>query len=297
MRFLLNERGATILQGLALATVVGFSALVSTRLLQDQKLLQKGAETRDHLEQMHNQIYTMLQNREHCYGTMVQETDAETTGIALDQTRELTNIWAVNNGVGNTPYTVGSNYLEDNITIERIQLITPSATAPTGERLITYPSKLRITYGRLEGNDPNKRTKFGYGGKRITKEIGIMFQLNALSGGAYPVTGCYAVQLSNSTITDGNNNLNQDFCSNLGQNGSLFQWDSTKNKCVLKNNVCPSKTIFAGILSNGNPDCRPLSSYLGYMIDTTGTEPCSGTDANVRLIQDGVTGKIKIDCF
>ena len=301
MLFFLRQTGLSLVQGLIVSSLVAGSALISTRLIQDQKLLLKSTESRDQIDQLHRMVYATLQNREHCKATLVSNSIAVanlndgartlTKVVTKTNTGATADVFQINDGSSWDPSKI---YMNGNVMIRSMTFLTPQATDPAGQNNITYPSKLRVEYARMEGKDANKRTKVGYGGKQIKKDIPIILQRNTSTGA---IDGCYAVQLgqdNNGMLSEGNNNINQEFCSKLGTNGSLYIWDSAANKCVLKNNVCPPKFVFAGINSNGNANCKPLTDYLGYMIDTSSVANCP-SGASVSLTTDAA-GKVKVTC-
>lgn len=310
MKFL-SQLGVSLVQGLVVSSVLAGTALVATRLIQDQKKMMKGVETRDQIEQLHRLIYSALQNREHCDGTFLSATSGgpNITSATMGQTNAINAIrmkvsqsgtfqaaYQVNTGATMDPSRI---YMNGNVTIQSMTLKFPSATDPAPTNVMTYPAKLRIEYSRLEGKNANLRTKSGFGGKRIMKEIAIIMQIGTPAAGVYPVDGCYAVQLgssNNGQTLEGNNNLNQEFCSNLGDGGSLYTWDSLQNKCVLKNNVCPPKYVFTGIKADGNAECKPMSYFLPYMVNTDGLSTCNtASGATVSLTTDA-SGKVQITC-
>ncbi len=298
-----SQSGVSMIQGLVISSVLAGSALIATRMLIDQKKLQKTVESRDQIEQVHKIIFSILQNREHCLKTLSNASiltaslggaDRAVSQIVskLDSGATMNVNFQTNPG---TSYDATKIYMNGNVSIQSMVFALPKATDPVGQNVITYPSKLRITYSRLEGTNANMRTKMGFGGKQITKDIPIVLQRNTTTG---TIDGCYAVQLGetvNGVTNDGNNNVNQEFCSNLGSGNSLYVWDSTANKCVLKNNVCPDKFVFAGISSTGNAVCYPVNNYLQYMIDTATSSCNTAAGATVKLTTDG-TGKVIINC-
>ena len=297
----LRQSGLSLVQGLIVSSLVAGSALISTRLIQDQKLLLKSTESRDQIDQLHRMVYATLQNREHCKATLVSNSIAVanlndgartlTKVVTKTNTGATADVFQINDGSSWDPSKI---YMNGNVMIRSMTFLTPQATDPAGQNNITYPSKLRVEYARMEGKDANKRTKVGYGGKQIKKDIPIILQRNTSTGA---IDGCYAVQLgqdNNGMLSEGNNNINQEFCSKLGTNGSLYIWDSAANKCVLKNNVCPPKFVFAGINSNGNANCKPLTDYLGFMVDTSSVASCPD-GASVSLTTDAA-GKVKVTC-
>lgn len=290
-----------MVQGLVVSGVLAGSALISTQLIKDQKKLSKGVETRDQIEQLHRMVYATFQNREHCMATLAGAgiTTATLGGAdrTINQIFSKTAAASTQEAFRTFNGTPGTIYMNGNVNIQSMRMIFPKATDPAGQNVITYPSKIRVEYARLEGKtDPTKRTKDGYGAKRVAKDIPIMLQRNPSTNA---IDGCYAVQLGetiNGQTLEGNNNLNQEFCSNLGSGGSLYVWDSAANKCVLKNNVCPDKFIFGGIASNGNALCYEFTNYMDSLVDTSVAASCSTTSGATVSLTTGPDGKVRITC-
>lgn len=310
MRFL-SDSGVSMVQGLVVSAVLASSALIATRLIQDQKKLVKATESRDQIEQLHNVIYSTLQNREHCKATIASmglTYAGATLGAATITVNSLYTKTTSGGSVATFNVHDGSTWSETNtymngaVTIPSMRFRFPQAGDPAGTNTISYPAKLIIEYARLEGKGAQGailRTGDGYGAKRIKKEIPIILQRTPPSA-SLPAgdLNCYAVQLGssiNGMTMEGNNNLNQEFCSNLGTNGSMYVWDSNTNRCVMKNNVCPDKYVFAGVSSTGNAVCNPLESYLQYMVDTTTQYNCPDSTYRINLTTDGA-GRIVVNC-
>jgi hypothetical protein len=66
-----SQSGFSIVQGLIFAAVLAGSSLVATKMLTDQKHIQKGAETRDQIEQLHSTIFSLLQNSDNCKASVM----------------------------------------------------------------------------------------------------------------------------------------------------------------------------------------------------------------------------------
>jgi hypothetical protein len=71
-RLLRSQTGFSIIQGMMLAAAVAGMAYVGTKLTTDQKLAQKGAESKGRVEQLHSMIYSIMQNKVHCTETFKQ---------------------------------------------------------------------------------------------------------------------------------------------------------------------------------------------------------------------------------
>jgi hypothetical protein len=171
----------------------------------------------------------------------------------------------------------------------RINSMKLNTTANLGD-----PQPLVINYARLEGNKNKSRSKVGYGGSSISKTI--MIRLQRDTAASTTITGCYAVEMSSDSDTgSGNEDLNKEFCDNLGTGtDKLYKWDSTRNACVM-NGVCDDGQVFEGIDSTGQKICRSINDYLPYLIQPS-SSPCSGTKTSVKLVLDPVTNKVSIEC-
>lgn len=71
-KFLRNQSGFSLIQGMILATAVAGMAYVGTKMTTDQKMLQKTADANSRVDQLHKIIYSVLQNKENCARTFFQ---------------------------------------------------------------------------------------------------------------------------------------------------------------------------------------------------------------------------------
>jgi hypothetical protein len=262
-------------------------------MISTQKLAVKSAETKDHILQLHKMVYAELQNREHCYMSLYPViSNALTTNHNYDlpkimvKTDSVTGAerFVVNDGL---IYDQSKIYMNGNVTIKSMTLKT---TANLGD-----PQPLVINYRRLEGNKSKSRTKVGFGGSSISKTINIRLQRETPT--STDIKGCYAIETSaDADSGTGNEDLNQEFCDNLGANGeSIYTWDPVRNICVMKQNVCPDKYVFEGIDSTGQKICRSINEYLPYLIQS-GSSPCTSSKTSVKLVLDPVTNKVSMEC-
>lgn len=274
-RFISNQSGVSIVQGLVLAAVIAGMAYIGTRMTTDQKLIAKTAESRSKIEDLHNLVYGIMQNREHCKATLTGTT------VAAGATTPLTSIKTLGGGV---PFRVqsGTNYmyLGNAVAINSIN--------------ITYPPDLKdlatmtMEYSRLESDNANRRSGQGFGSKTIKKNISIKIQRKA---GAFDY--CYAVE------TGENSDLIKEFCEQLGSDGTaanaVFQWDPNNNVCVPRNLNCPSGQVFAGFDSNGQRRCYAIKDWMNFgdLIDNTGMScPSGSADVRFMIAPDGKHVKI-----
>jgi hypothetical protein len=152
---------------------------------------------------------------------------------------------------------------------------------------------LRITYAKLEDSNVNRRTGKGYGSKEMTKNI----RIKTTSDGTTGIKSCYA-----ETVGE-NENLVKDFCNELGADtnatttgDTLFNWDSTYNRCVIKDLKCPSGKVFAGWDSNGARRCNDIKDWmnLGDVLETSSVA-CPKNSTSVKFVILA-SGKAQIQC-
>jgi hypothetical protein len=289
-----NNHGFSMVQAMVIAALLAGTSLVTTKLLTDQKLAQKGAETRDQIEELHNLIYSFLQNRLHCKNTVIQNqilssnilplTDVNFTKISpLDSTSPAVETYTINNN---------KIYMNNNVIVKQMTLKAP--TDSSGMR------KFEVTYERLRGDDSRKRTKKGLGARDIKKSIFVRIQIN-------PTTnffdGCYAFNktgdkttLNNMASSETGNDLTKEMCleMNTGLGSKAFEWDEAKSVCKLKTQ-CPTGQLYAGIDSLGTVICKNILDWnFNEVLDTSGTTCPAGSTAKFQI--DETTKKVKISC-
>lgn len=298
---IINQVGFSMVQGMVIAGVVAGSSLVATRLLTDQKLAQKNAETRDQIEDLHSVIYSVLQNRQNCEATIVGNsltssllTSTSAPGITLPSVRTANPAAAVYSIHGGN---INNTYMNKNVLIQSMNIVYNPAAGT---------ANLKVVYERLQAGDINKKTKRGYGAKRISKDVKIRVQRNPFVTGK-PFESCYS--LTDSKVSTGSmeqgNDINRELCLEMNNNvtgdGSLtgisvFVWDEATSTCI-PNAKCPDHMIFTGIDSLGDVKCRRIEEWanLGNMIDpTTGT---CGPGKNVRFQISADKKKVNVVCY
>jgi hypothetical protein len=305
-----NQWGFSMVQGMVLAGVVAGSSLVATRMLTDQKLAQKSAESRDKLEDLHNLIQAALQNRENCQATILNNmSSTAANSLASTRTGSLTTIIIKN---GTTPIarvydgTRSTVYMNNSITVERMN-IQPDPTDPTNAR-----ARLAVIYNRLESNDATKRTGQGVGGKRITKYIPIRIQrypfatnLDGVMVAAGTFESCHALTQAD-TNEGGNEAMLRRMCGDLGavtsagttQTNGFFRWDESSQRCVA-NATCPTTQVYVGVDSMGRVMCRDLRNWIDYnaVIDSTPTNNCLiGAPVRFEIVGTGDSARVRVRC-
>lgn len=271
-----NELGFSLVQGMIIAGVVAGSGLVATRLITDQKLAQKSAETRDQIEDLHNTAFATLQNRDNCGSTfadpLVQTALLENTSGTGYQ------LPTIKSKDGDTVLTIGSTYMNGNVLVEDIRTIyDPTKGTAT----------LDIQYERLNASSTT-RTKSGYGAKDIKKSITLRVQRNPFVGGN-PFESCYGVNSGkkgdeNLDVTK-NNDVNKELCLQMNSNTlgdgtstglSVFVWDDLTSTC-LPNAKCPDHMIYTGIESTGKVLCKSMADAVdmnNFIAPTPLTDTC-----------------------
>lgn len=234
----INQKGFSIVQGLMLAGLLSGTALVTSRLVADQKKAAVSAESKDAVDDLERIIFNYLQHSEHCYATL----QGNSAVSPLSGTKNITTIRAANyvNDISLNPnsqqviFQTGKTYFENNISIKQMQLTYQSANSAT----------LKVDVSR---NVKSERTKNGFGGKDLSKEIKLVIKRNALNS----FSGCYAVKKSNSDIGEGGTeNIVKTFCEGLGE---PFEWNETNKNCLLKaqHHQCPNGQYVIGISTTG----------------------------------------------
>lgn len=299
MKFLNNQLGFTLVQGMIIAGIVAGSSLVATRMLTDQKLAQKAAETRDYVEELHNSIYAILQHRRNCRETLVPFQATLATGNATP-----INISTITSFTGGGGYTVGNAYMNNNVRLTSATL----GPQTSGER------ELELIYERL-GNgtgDASTRTKQGYGAKRIRRTFTIRIQ-KICNGSTYEIEscpsptfeGCYAVTDTKNALANGvtsaetGNEIARQTCIDLGSGNpdSAFEWDETQSLCKPKLR-CPADQIFTGIETTGSIRCTDIENWMDFNQVLDQNAPNCPTGSTVRLVVDNdpLVKMVRIKC-
>lgn len=302
MKIFMSQSGFSLVQGMMLAGVVAGSSLVATKLMSDQKLSQKSAETRDQVEQLHKMVYSTLQDKDSCSRTMFDGNftpGAWTLGkVASDWTLKP----SITQIVGKTgvPVAVSGNaYMNNNVMLNSIAFVYDNAALGKGT--------LTFRYQRMNQNAAGTvRLKNGYGAKDIQKKVVIRIQRDPMLGtpANRPFTGCYTVTSDSDGANgeDGNEDLNKTMCLQLNSQGnagagqSFFDWDDATSTCKPRDNTCKQQGyVNTGINSNGQAECRPIQDWMdtSNVIDQNSVQACpAGQNVTVQFI----SGKIKIGC-
>ena len=271
-----SQSGFSIVQGLMLSAAVAGMALVGTKLMTDQKMAEKGADSKDKVEQLHKMIYSILQNKDHCNATFTANTLTTPTSLLTSGLTKSLNSINTTGGpafVANTPGVYNSQlmYMNNSVSINGMSILFPTI-------LNDNYATLSITYGRMEKNDMGKRSGSGYGSQTIRKNISIKLQRE---NGNFE--GCYATDLSNKDSV-------KEFCDSF----ALLTWDANQNICRYKDLKCNPGELFAGFDSTGTKKCYKVEQWMDMsnLVDPSPTS-CIGA-TSVGLEQVGK--KVKIVC-
>lgn len=273
IRFFRNAYGFSLVQGMVLAGVLAGTSLVATKLISDQKKIQKSSETRDKVEDLHMALSAILGNRNHCRQTMVSNglsTALSTSGV----TTSTHNLTSIRTSDGAIVVDTTNYYLNNSVKVESIFL---TGQVSTGKR------NLVITYRRMGGANATdrERLKGGAGAQTISKTMSLRIQRNPTVAGT-PNPGvfesCYNT-LDAGTTDSGvasqelGNDIAQTMCNELvpidltqGETAATqkaFEWDATNSICRPKAK-CPTGQIYSGINSNGTVKCRNIEDWVDF---------------------------------
>jgi hypothetical protein len=280
-----SHKGFSIVQAMVIGSVVAGLGYVGTVIMTEQKLNIRGVEQRTNNDRLHQMIYSLVQNKDHCTATFQANGIIPYDAIpTLGATSAFTKITALNapsapfTTKSGATYTAAEKYMNNTVGIQSMSFTYPASSF---EALGT----LSITYERLGQ---------GFSGKTKTEKISIKLQ-RTLDG---KFESCYAV------VEDVNNNLVKEFCENLGEDDgvegnvdSIFEWDPATNSCKLRDLKCPDGQVFVGIDSTGSRSCHRIQEWtnLADFLDTT-SAPCSPGSANDVRFVPSTGNKVKVIC-
>ncbi len=241
-----NDKGFSIVQGLVLAGLLSGTALVTAKLVSDQKKAAISVESKDAIDELATHALTFLQLADNCRQTLIGNGAAAVAGV-----RNINHLYVVNKTSQDLVssvqpfYSVGKTYFGNTVKIQGM-----SINYGSGNLGDLTPATLDIRLRRNDSKDPTARTKDGFGSKDFTKNINIIVQRNV--DGTF--RSCYAIKPDEANTAEaGNRALMRDFCDklNTGMSGQMFVWNNTTNTCNLQHNVCPGGQFFTGITSSG----------------------------------------------
>lgn len=302
-----------MVQGMILASVLAGSGLVATKMLNEQKMVQKGMETRDQIEELHSMVYSALQDNETCKRTISDHslqgqfdvgTGVKTLPLTYVRSPSGENIIQTFDPSG-TPAAIQDNinnrtYMAGNVQVKSMTLTYDTSTT-------NGLGSLEINYERLT-QGAGKNLKSGYGAKSIKKVMGIRVQRNPVLANK-PFTSCYGVTLSkgsdslSGSAETGNDDIAREVCQNMiasvpGGARPAFIWDASTSSC-LPNSQCPDHQIYTGVTTNGEVKCRNLNEWVNF--NDNMIKPTSGTctppaQARLQVISTNPV-QVRIQCY
>lgn len=289
-RQLLSQQGFSLVQGMILSGILAGTSLVATKLIQDQKLAQKSAESKDQLNELHKMVFNTLQKNVNCEQTMdaginpgvIASIETKNPSVNNQGTTHpaLTRIVTAD---GNPIIQTNRAYMNEGVEVRGIELIYPLPGA-----LTPGFGKIRITYQRLNQNSA-RRTKQGYGAKDIAKEI--LIRVVRSTTNPYPFESCYAVS---DNLADENKDLNKQMCEDL----EIFTWSEASSKCELREDLqCDAAAgmVYTGIDSDGSARCRPLMDWIDF---SQVFEPSVGNcEAGKQISLQVLGNRVRVRCI
>lgn len=313
MKFI-SQQGFSILQGLILSALLAGSALVTSKLISDQKKVAVSTKSKDAAEEMSDILFNLLQHQDNCSTTLtLNGATGSLTGVANINTIYHANRSASGAGLPPQPVvTVNNAYFQNSISISSLRVEFPANVANL------TPAVLVVNMRRNDSKDV-LRTKDGFGGKDLSRRINLIIQRDEST---LNFKSCYAVKNSAEEASgNGNIALLRELCQGLSMPPSLvpheslwpaYNWNSTTNTCELANSVCPRDYFFAGIDSTGIAEradgtvivspglgaarCRYVSRAIRFdeFINNWGASNCNG-QSMVRWEKYG-TNQVRIGC-
>lgn len=306
------QSGFSLVQGMVLSGILAGSALVATKMLSEQKKVQRSAETRDQIEELHKVIYSNLQNRKNCERTIFAQ-NLQTSVISGAST-VVSAIYDQNNVLMYQTYA-GANaqvYQNGNVIIKSITI--------TGFSASNGKANMELVYERMAGTSGsaglNKRTKDGFGAKDIKKIIPLRIQRDPLIP-SKPFESCYATTegKADGSVETGNANLSRSLCLEMNSGISLnaagimvdstgspttkkpmWVWDESTSTCI-PNAKCPADQVYTGIDSTGQIKCKSLSEWGNFneMFDSTQGTCAAGQTARIEIVSENPV-RVRIKC-
>lgn len=281
----IGEKGFSIVQALVVSGALAGMALVGTKLNLNQKMAAKDASSRDNVEQIHSMIYSILQNRLHCFRTVTGANGGHAT-VSPNELRNIGQIRMDGQATHAFELTTSSTSAADatSRTYLGVRIVGMALALPND---LSTPARLTIDYLRDDGvksNDQKQKTAFG--SKNIRKVILLALERTD----ATTINGCTAVATDSPT-----DNIFEQTCNDF----EYTYWDSDLKTCLVRNKLCPvSSDVFVGIRANGEPICEPLTSFLSSLVDS-GNPPysCPAHFDSIHMTREGTTnGRVRLEC-
>ena len=278
-----NQLGFSLIQGMLLASAVAGMALVGTKIISNQKMVQKSAEAKDNVEQLHSMIYGILQNKDHCTATLLNVNSTLGATSAVNSINTMggspNGVFRINTNDGTVNYDSSLIYMNNSVTINKMNVTLPSSMNQLGS--------LDITYGKLDQGEQSSRTGAGFGGKEVKKTISLKIQRDQNNN----FESCYAV------VETENNDSVKNFCEKLAPD--FLKWDENLQKCVIRDDLtCGEGLIFVGMDANGYKICNKIQDYapqFSNFIDDISLNACDPkTSSQVGFVVVG--DKVQVQC-
>jgi hypothetical protein len=274
MKCLKCEDGISLIQVLLLSGALASAGLISVQSLKKQKDVIQATETKTKVEHIHRMIYSILQNRNHCLETIMNSPGGKI--VSPGTTRFLETINMLDSTVPAFQSGPDHKYMNEAVSIESMQLRLPANLKDLAD--------LDVLYKRI-GN------RHSMGSETVKKTIKISLQrLNANE-----LQSCSSVTNDDGSLSieEGNANLSKEICEDY----DMMEWDDDLRTCHLKDNLCPTSKIFAGIDSNGNKICKDLITYLPHLVEPTFIQSCPPDYDQVKINRYFVSPyRISIEC-
>lgn len=311
-----------MVQGMILAGVLAGSGLMATKMMNEQKMIQKGIESRDQIEQLHDIVYSVLQDNGGCTNTILANGLESQFHTGAAKVMPLSVIRSTSNENVVMKYDQAQSadenlrnrtYMSGNVQIKEMNLsYDPAGTTGTGDLEIIY-ERLQSganaqTHSSTAADDGKRRMKAGFGGKTIRKVVKMRVQRNPITT-AKAFTSCYAITSQNtdtmpgSSTEAGNKDVVKKLCEDMIRNAQgpgkipAFRWDDATSSC-LPNANCPDHMIYTGITTTGEVKCRLLSEWVDFntMIDDTSGACNTNQQARLKIIGTNPV-KVRIECY
>ncbi len=278
-----NDLGLSMIQGMVIAGIVAGSALIMARLLVDQKTIQKGAESRDQVEDMQWVVFNILQDKEACIKTMKENNLL--SSFNESGSHEVNAIWSKESLI----FSSGGRYLAENVVIESMSLVT-SSTQGT--------AKLYLVYEIL---NEERGTKRGVAARRLRKSVELRVQKKTEDGS---FSSCYALkegatdQMNATNSLEKGSDFSMEFCLEMNQglgDQKAFIWDEVNGVCKM-NSECPDQKVFVGIDASGTVLCKNIEDWVDFSTILDSTPVNCPDNYKVGFKIDNTTKSVRIDC-
>lgn len=271
-----SQYGFSIVQGMVVSALLAGSALVTSKLVSDQKKVAVSVKSKDSVDELTEMIYNLLAQQDNCTATITQNGATTLTGNRnLNSGIFVSRKTASDAGLpSQNVVSLNTAYLQNTISVKAMRV-----EYGTGNLGNLNPAVLVIEMQRNQSKDNNLRTKDGFGGKDLTRRINLVVQRNTAG---LTFKSCYAVKTpAEDTGGAGTLALVRNFCNELSP---LYTWNNTTNTCDLSDTSCPTGYFFTGVSSTGRLSYGGAGSTGTFANDTTvGAANCRTLRRAIRL--------------